>query len=193
MAISPDPHRQRVNPKLRGVSDFLLIIRDRWLLSVALSLPVSLAYVFVQQQVPERFQSSSSFSLTPPPAILNLQSVERESHLEGLIAKHTEGLNSQQLRANVIQRLEIKSELADVLRAPDLREGVRVGLGSTFSYTITQSGTKSRPRFIITTDARSAKGAKIIADLEQQEYEKLHRSSKSEKVEFVKQTLEDLS
>jgi polysaccharide biosynthesis transport protein len=186
------PSSPKGKSKIKGVTDFLLIIRDRWLLSVALSLPVSLAYVFVQQQVPEHFQSSSSFSLTPPPAILNLQSVERESHLEGLIAKHTEGLNSQQLRANVIQRLEIKSELADVLRAPDLREGVRVGLGSTFSYTITQLGTKSRPRFIITTDARSAKGAKIIADLVQQEYEKLHRSSKSEKVEFVKQTLEDL-
>ena len=32
----------------------------------------------------------------------------------------------------------------------------------------------------------------IIADLVQKEYEKLHRSTKSEKVEFVKQTLEDL-
>jgi succinoglycan biosynthesis transport protein ExoP len=148
--------------------------------------------VFVKQQAPEHFRSSSSFSLTPPPAILNLQSVERESHLEGLIAKHTEGLNSQQLRANVIQTLEIKTQLGDVLRAPDLREGLRVGMASTFSYQISQTGTKSRPRFVITTDARSAEGAKIIADLVQQEYEKLHRSTKSEKVEFVKQTLEDL-
>jgi succinoglycan biosynthesis transport protein ExoP len=178
--------------RVRGLSDFLLIIRDRWLLAVSLSLPVSLAYVFVKQQAPEHFRSSSSFSLTPPPAILNLQSVERESHLEGLIAKHTEGLNSQQLRANVIQTLEIKTQLGDVLRAPDLREGLRVGMASTFSYQISQTGTKSRPRFVITTDARSAEGAKIIADLVQQEYEKLHRSTKSEKVEFVKQTLEDL-
>ncbi len=186
------PPTPKGKSKIKGVSDFLLIIRDRWLLSAALALPASLAYVFVQQQVPEHFQSSSSFSLTPPPAILNLQSVERESHLEGLIAKHTEGLNSQQLRANVILRLEGNPEFKSVLMAPDLKEGVRVGLGSTYSYQISQAGTKSRPRFIITTDARSAKGAKIIADLVQQEYEKLHRSTKSEKVEFVKQTLEDL-
>jgi len=178
--------------KIKGVSDFLLIVRDRWLLSVALALPIALAYVFVKQQVPEHFQSFSSFSLTPPPAILSLQSVERENHLEGLIAKHTEGLNSQQLRANVILRLESNPEYKSILLAPYLKDGIRVGLTSTFNYVVNQSGTKSRPRFIITTDARSAKGAMIIADLVQKEYEKLHRSTKSEKVEFVKQTLEDL-
>jgi len=178
--------------KIKGVSDFLLIVRDRWLLSVALALPITLAYVFVKQQVPEHFRSSSSFSLTPPPAILSLQSVERENHLEGLIAKHTEGLNNQQLRANVILRLESSPEYKSILLAPYLKDGIRVGLPSTFSYTVAQSGTKSRPRFIITSDARSAKGAMIIADLVQTEYERLHRSTKSEKVEFVKQTLEDL-
>jgi polysaccharide biosynthesis transport protein len=178
--------------KIKGLSDFLLIIRDRWLLSIALALPCSLAYVFVKQQVPEHFQASSSFSLTPPPAILNLQSVERESHVEGLIAKHTEGLNSQQLRANVVLKLGNNPQHKSALLAPYLRDGLNVGLGATFNYQVTQSGTKSRPRFIITTDARSAKGAMIIADLVQKEYEKLHRSTKSEKVEFVKQTLEDL-
>ena len=178
--------------KIKGISDFLLIVRDRWLLSVALALPITLAYVFVKQQVPEHFQSSSSFSLTPPPAILSLQSVERENHLEGLIAKHTEGLNSQQLRANIILRLESNPEYKSILLAPYLKDGIRVGLASTFHYGVSQAGTKSRPRFIITSDARSAKGAMIIADLVQKEYEKLHRSTKSEKVEFVKQTLEDL-
>ncbi len=186
------PSTPKGKSKIKGVSDFLLIIRDRWLLSVTLSLPIALFYVFYYQQVPEHYQSSSSFSLTPPPAILNLQSVERESHVEGLIAKHTEGLNSQQLKANVILRLQKEDDLGDVLLAPYLKDGMRIGLGSTFSYSINQTGSKSRPRFIITTDARSAKGAMIIADLVQKEYEKLHRSTKSEKVEFVKQTLEDL-
>ncbi|MDC0156354.1 polysaccharide biosynthesis tyrosine autokinase [Verrucomicrobia bacterium] len=188
---SPSPAAKNKS-KIKGVSDFLLIVRDRWLLSVALALPITLAYVFVQQQVPEHFRSSSSFSLTPPPAILSLQSVERENHLEGLIAKHTEGLNSQQLRANVILRLESNPEYKSILLGPYLKDGIRVGLPSTFSYTVAQAGTKSRPRFIISSDARSAKGAMIIADLAQAEYETLHRSTKSEKVEFVKQTLEDL-
>ena len=188
---SPSP-AAKSKSKIKGISDFLLIVRDRWLLSVALALPITLAYVFVKQQVPEHFQSSSSFSLTPPPAILSLQSVERDNHLEGLIAKHTEGLNSQQLRANIILRLESNPEYKSILLAPYLKDGIRVGLASTFYYGVSQAGTKSRPRFIITSDARSAKGAMIIADLVQKEYEKLHRSTKSEKVEFVKQTLEDL-
>ena len=188
---SPSP-AAKSKSKIKGVSDFLLIVRDRWLLSVALALPITLAFVFVKQQVPEHFQSSSSFSLTPPPAILSLQSVERENHVEGLIAKHTEGLNSQQLRANVILRLESNPEYKSILLAPYLKDGMAVGLTSTFNYMVAQSGTKSRPRFIITSDARSAKGAMIVADLVQKEYERLHRSTKSEKVEFVKQTLEDL-
>ena len=188
---SPSP-AAKSKSKIKGISDFLLIVRDRWLLSVALALPITLAYVFVKQQVPEHFESSSSFSLTPPPAILSLQSVERDNHLEGLIAKHTEGLNSQQLRANIILRLESNPEYKSILLAPYLKDGIRVGLASTFYYGVSQAGTKSRPRFIITSDARSAKGAMIIADLVQKEYEKLHRSTKSEKVEFVKQTLEDL-
>ena len=92
------PSQTKAKGKIKGISDFLLIIRDRWLLSLALSLPFALGYVFVKQQVHEYYRSSSSFSLIPPPAILNLRSVDRDQHVEGLIAKHTEGLNSQQLK-----------------------------------------------------------------------------------------------
>ena len=186
------PSQPKAKAKIKGVSDFLLIIRDRWLLSLALSLPFALGYVFVKQQVHEYYRSSSSFSLIPPPAILNLRSVDRDQHVEGLIAKHTEGLNSQQLRTNVIMRLKNSPEYKSVLLAPFLKDGIIVDLASTVSYSISQGGTKSRPRFTITSDSRSAKGAMIIADLVQKEYVKLHKSSKSEKVEFVKKTLEDL-
>ena len=186
------PSQPKSKSKIKGVSDFLLIIRDRWLLSLALSLPFALGYVVVKQQVHEYYRSSSSFSLIPPPAILNLRSVDRDQHVEGLIAKHTEGLNSQQLKTNVILHLKNSPEYKSVLLAPFLKDGIIVDLASTVSYRVEQAGTKSRPRFIITSDSRSAKGAMIIADLVQKEYVKLHKSSKSEKVEFVKKTLEDL-
>ena len=186
------PSQPKSKSKIKGVSDFLLIIRDRWLLSLALSLPFALGYVVVKQQVHEYYRSSSSFSLIPPPAILNLRSVDRDQHVEGLIAKHTEGLNSQQLRTNVILNLKNSPEYKSVLLAPFLKDGIIVDLASTVSYRVEQAGTKSRPRFIINSDSRSAKGAMIIADLVQKEYVKLHKSSKSEKVEFVKKTLEDL-
>ena len=183
---------QKGKSKIKGLSDFLLIVRDRWLLAIALSLPCALLWVFYKQQAPDKFQSSCSFSLTPPPAILNLQSVERESHLEGLISRHTEGLNSEKLRINVAHQLDNNPQYKSVLLGPFLKQGVRVGIASAYSYRITQAGSKSRPRFIITSDARSALGAKYVADVVQKEYEKLHKSTKNEKVEFVKQTLEDL-
>ena len=140
----------------------------------------------------ELYESSSSFVLVPPPAILDLQSVERESHLEGLITKHTEGLNSQRLRANVILRLKNSLEYTSILLAPYLKDEIDKELSKTFSYTIAQSGTKSRPRFIITAQARTAMGARIIANLVQKEYLKLHRTTQSEKIMFVERTLEDL-
>ncbi|HAW97701.1 MAG TPA: hypothetical protein DCX67_04125 [Opitutae bacterium] len=186
------PPVQKGKSKIKGLSDFLLIIRDRWLLAIALSLPCALFWVFYKQQEPDKFASSCSFSLTPPPAILNLQSVERESHLEGLISRHTEGLNSEKLRINVAHQLDNNPQYKSVLLGPFLKQGIRVGIASAYSYRITQAGSKSRPRFIITSDARSALGAKFVADVVQKEYEKLHKSTKSEKVEFVKQTLEDL-
>ena len=160
--------------------------------SLTIPVSISLAYVFYHLQEPERFQSSSSFSLTPPPAILNLQSVERENHLEGLIAKHAEELQGMRLRINVTRQLDNNPEYKKALLAPFDNQGTQVELGSAFSYHFTQSGTKSRPRFIITSDARSALGAKYVADVVQKEYEKLHKSTKSERIEFVKQTLEDL-
>ncbi len=37
-------------PKLKGVLEYLLIIRDRWLLAIALSLPIALGYVYNKYQ-----------------------------------------------------------------------------------------------------------------------------------------------
>jgi len=159
-----------------------------------LSIPglVSLAYAFYHLQEPEWFQSSCSFNLTPPPAILNLQSVDRDNHLQSLVSRHTEGLNSQQLRANVILRLDNNPTYKSVLLAPFLKEGIIADLGSTFNYSVTLAGSQGMPRFIITSSARSALGAKHVADVVQLEYAKLHKNTQSEQIGFAKQTLEDL-
>ena len=60
--------------KVRGLSDFIAIIRDRWLLSAAISLPIALGYVYIKYQETEYYQSAS-FRLVPPPVVLNLQKV----------------------------------------------------------------------------------------------------------------------
>ena len=44
--------------RVRGISDFLLIIRDRWLLALTLALPIALGLVYKELQVPEFFSQS---------------------------------------------------------------------------------------------------------------------------------------
>ena len=179
--------------RAKGISEFLLVIRDRWLLAVALALPVSLGYVYVKFQDTEFFQSSSSFRLIPPPAVLNLQKVDRDTQVQGLVVKHREGLNSQELRANVVQKISGNPESKSIMLAPYLRDGIPVGIDSTISYSISVSPpSEGRPRFIISSTSRSAKGAMLVADIVQSEYEKLHKSRKSQQVESVRNLLENL-
>ena len=173
--------------RAKGISEFLLVIRDRWLLAVALALPFSLGYVYVKFQDTEFFQSSSSFRLIPPPAVLNLQKVDRDTQVQGLVVKHREGLNSQELRANVVQKITGNPESKSIMLAPYLRDGIPVGIDSTITYSISVSPpSEGRPRFIISSTSRSAKGAMLVADIVQSEYEKLHKSRKSQQVESVR-------
>ena len=179
--------------RTKGLTEILLVIRDRWLLAVALSLPFSLGYVYVKFQDTEFFQSSSSFRLIPPPAVLNLQKVDRDTQVQGLVAKHTEGLNSQELRANVVKKITDNPESKSILLSPYLRDGIPVGISSTISYSISVSPpSDGRPRFIITATSRSPKGAMLIADVVQIEYEKMHKNRKSQQVESVRNLLENL-
>ena len=178
------------NAKIKGIADFILIIRDRWLLSLTLALPVALGYIYVKSQGVEYFRSSASFRLIPPPAIISLQKVDRDQHVQGLVAKHLDGLNSSELRSNVIAKINDSPELKSELLAPYLKDGISINLASTVAYSIGVSPpSEGRPRFTITANARSARGAQIIADVAQTEYEKLHMVRKSSQVENVKNVL----
>ena len=179
--------------RIKGVGDFLLILRDRWLIALTLAIPVALGYIYKESQGIELYRSSSSFRLIPPPAILNLQKVDRDQQVQSLVAKHLDGLNSPELRANVILKINDNPELKSVLVSPFLRDGVPIDVGSTVSYSSSVSPpSEGRPRFTISSTARSARGAQIVADLVQSEYEKLHKSRKSIQVENVRNVLEVL-
>jgi len=179
--------------RIKGVGDFLLILRDRWLIALTLAIPVALGYIYKESQGIELYRSSSSFRLIPPPAILNLQKVDRDQQVQSLVAKHLDGLNSPELRANVILKINDNPEFKSVLVSPFLRDGVPIDLGSTVSYSSSVSPpSEGRPRFTISSTARSARGAQIVADLVQSEYEKLHKSRKSIQVENVRNVLEVL-
>ena len=186
-------HKPNNSNRVKGIGDFLLIFRDRWLIAITLSVPVALAYIYVKSQGIELYRSGSSFRLIPPPAILNLQKVDRDQHIQGLVAKHLDGLNSSDLRANVIQHIKDNPQLKSHILSPYLKDGIPVDVGSAVSYSIGVSPpSEGRPRFTISSTARSARGAQIIADVAQTEYEKLHNSRKSQQVENVRSVLEVL-
>ena len=177
--------------KNKTISEFLLILRDRWLLAVTLALPFSLAYVYKELQVPEMYQSSSSFVLIPPPKILNLQKVDRDQQVNGLISKHLDGLNSQELRMNVIARINENSDYKTELLAPYLSDGTPMKIQSIVTYNVSVSSpSEGRPRFKVNSQSRTGKGAMIIADLVQKEYDKLNSIKKTEQVQTAKGILE---
>ena len=37
--------------KIKGIGDFLLILRDRWLIALTLALPVALSFIYIKSQV----------------------------------------------------------------------------------------------------------------------------------------------
>lgn len=177
--------------RVRGISDFLLIIRDRWLLALTLALPIALGFVYKELQVPEFFRSESSFRLIPPVEVINLQKVDRSSQINTLISRHLDGINSQELRVNVVQKISENPEYKSILLAPFLQAGIPTGVASTVSYSVgVTPPSAGNPRFTISAVSRSARGAQIIADTVQSEYEKLHKSRKSEKVESARNLLE---
>ena len=177
--------------KNKTISEFLLILRDRWLLAVTLALPFSLAYVYKELQVPEMYQSSSSFVLIPPPKILNLQKVDRDQQVNGLISKHLDGLNSQELRMNVIARINENSDYKTELLAPYLSDGTPMKIQNIVTYNVSVSSpSEGRPRFKVNSQSRTGKGAMIIADLVQKEYDKLNSIKKTEQVQTAKGILE---
>ena len=177
--------------KIRGLADFILIIRDRWLLAITLALPIALGYVYKELQVPEYFNSTATFRLIPPPSLLNLQKVERDNQVQTLITRHLDGLNSQELRVNVTQKISENPEYKSILLAPFLQDGIPIGVASLINYSVNISPPSAgNPRITIIANSRSGRGAQIIADTVQNEYEKLHKSRKSQKVESARNLLE---
>ncbi len=183
--------QNKTNQKIKGISDFILILRDRWMISLTLALPIALGFAYKSLNVPEYFASSSSFRLIPPPAIINLQKVDREQQLQPLVAKHQDGLNSQELRAQVVTKIENNPELKTEILSPYIQDGLNISVSGAISYSVSVSG-EGRPRFTISSNARSARAAMIIAREVQTEYEILHKSRANLKVESAKKTLEGL-
>ena len=193
---NPDPSQEIVQStsrsRFKGIFDYFLIIRDRWLLSMALSLPIALGFVYKEYQQPNIYQSSSSFRLIPPPAILNLQRVERDNQLGELVRKHNDGLKSQELRVRVLERIKDDKSYKSTMLAPYVYDDEQLpDFASIVSYSVAVSG-EGRPVFTITATGRSSQSVQLVADLVQKEYQKSHKNEAGEVVETAREVLETL-
>jgi len=193
---NPDPSQEIVQStsrnRLKGIFDYFLIIRDRWLLSAALSLPITLGHVYTEYQQPNIYQSSSSFRLIPPPAILNMQRVERDSQLGELVRKHNDGLKSQELRVRILNHIKENKSHKSTMLAPYVHDDEQLpDIASIVNYSVTVSG-EGRPVFTITATGRSSASVQLVANLAQQEYENSHNKEAGKVVEDARVILEKL-
>lgn len=171
-------------PKLKGVIEYLLIIRDRWLLAIALSLPISLWYVYDKYQEPEIFKSSATFAIQPPLSIINnMQPIERDKYSARMVGDHLHRLKEKELRQRVVKAIESEKAKKAILLAPyvkDKKEQETLPtVAQVVNYRIDLIG-KGTPTLQITAEARNAEGAQLVANLVQVEYERAHKSRKGQ-------------
>lgn len=168
-------------PKLKGIIEYLLIIRDRWLLAIALALPVSLGYVYKEYQQPELYQTSATFRVEPPLSIVNnMQPVDRDKYSARIIGQHLEGLRSGELRNRIIRAINEDDHKKATLLAPYVKQGPPPPVAGVINYTVTLAG-EGTPILRINSMARNGEGAAMVANLAQDEYERIHESRKGKK------------
>jgi len=169
-------------PKLKGLFEYLLIIRDRWLLAIALSLPVSLGYIYTKYKEPELYQTSASFRVEPPLAIINnMQPVDRDKYSARLVGRHLEGLRSTELRTRIIKAIDDDPKNKAILLAPYVKDdGNPPQVAQVINYSVSLTG-EGTPILRIISVARNGEGAALVADLAQDEYERINESRKGKK------------
>ena len=180
--MNPLPTRTAATPKLKGVFEYLLIIRDRWLLAIALSLPISLGYVYKEYQEPELYQTSSTFRVEPPLSIINnMQPVDRDKYSARIVGRHLEAMRSGELRNRIIKAIEADDKAKAKLLAPYIRDGgPPPSVAQVLNYSVSLTG-EGTPILRITAIARNGEGAAMVANLAQDEYEQIHQSRKGKK------------
>ena len=181
--LEPLPGRAASSPtpKLKGIFEYVLIIRDRWLLAIALALPISLGYIYKEYQQPELYQTTATFRVEPPLSIVNnMQPVDRDKYSARIVGQHLEGLRSGELRTRIIRAINEDDRRKATLLAPYVKQGPPPAVGSVINYSVSLSG-EGTPILLINSIARNGEGAAMIANLAQDEYERIHESRRGKK------------
>ncbi|MFP6854915.1 MAG: polysaccharide biosynthesis tyrosine autokinase, partial [Opitutales bacterium] len=188
--INPLSGQRPTTPKLKGIFEYFLIIRDRWLLAIALSLPIALGFVYNKFQEPELYQTSSTFRVEPPLSIINnMQPVDRDRYSARIVGRHLEAMRSGELRKRMVKTIDLTETTPHPkygnakakLLAPYVKDGgIRPTVSQVLNYTVSLTG-EGTPILKIIATARNGEGAAMVANLAQDEYEKIHQNRKGEK------------
>ena len=108
--------------RLKGIADYLLIIRDRWLIGLALALPIAFLYAYVKLGEPPLFQARASMMLEPGQAIINMQKVVRDDFSLAILTIHLERMKSRVLRKNIVAAIEKNPSKRKEVLAPYIKD-----------------------------------------------------------------------
>ena len=106
-----------------------------------------------------------------------MQPVDRDKYSARIIGQHLEGLRSGELRNRIIRAINEDDRKKAILLAPYVKQGPPPPVAGVVNYTVSLSG-EGTPILRINSMARNGEGAAMIANLAQDEYERIHESRK---------------
>ncbi len=169
--------------RFRGVMDFLLIVRDRWVWGLVVALPVSLLFAYKQLNVNETYSAESTFRLKLPKKILNLTPVEKDDFSKPVLGRHVEYLSSLEFKQIVIN--SFSPEEKETLLKEYKQRAANIGdpvpqLSQLIRYSVSMGGTHTPLISVRATSLHDGHGASIIANKVQDEYLKFAKSTRQD-------------
>lgn len=157
-------------PRFKGITDFLLIIKDRWLWGLLIAIPISIIFAYKQMNVDKLFQVQTNFIFEKPKKILDLSPVIQNGYSKSVLATHLNNLRSKEFR----QRLEasLTDDEKEILQRPYKRlhaeKNIPIpSIGRLIDYDVSIPSLDQTTVPIITVRSRSrheGNGSSIIAN-----------------------------
>ena len=167
--------------RFRGIVDFLLIIRDRWIWGLTIALPVSLIFAYNQLNVDKLFAAHASLNFQLPKKILDLTPVKRSDFNKQVLGEHVQRLSSKEFRDRLMAAFTDaeKEELLSPYRDLNVQKNNPIpSLPQLIRYEVIMGGSHIPTITIKASSLHRGDGARIIANKVQIEYLKHIKSTR---------------
>lgn len=172
--LPPQTGTPQNSARFRGIMDFLLIVRDRWIWGFVIALPISLLFAYKQLNVPKEFSAQSTFRLKLPKQVLNLTPVERNDFSKPVLSRHVEHLNSKEFRKRLLAATTDEESEAMLKPYKELNATKGLPVPSVAAllgrYSVSMGGTHTPLITVRATSQHDGQAASIIANKVQDEY-----------------------